>query len=259
MVGQGRHHYRGDLGSIKVKGKSKGKDPFKDVEKSLENYKKALLTEYYKELSRRLLSPISAEPYIQEILKVLQEMQQEYWGGADQTILKEDRTQFGLKEHEMLVRLEVIKNFQNAAKTIQTGSENVNIVLLSNEFMGIGANSGSNGIPWLAYFLSGSLDVDLIWINPDIYEALKNEPAPGALGRFGSGYMWHLSPDNAPWFNAKLKSAGISETYDSLKHPQSGKPGRDWFSGIWESVSFEQLIRQPALQAAQERAVLKSA
>lgn len=239
---------------VKMKITSKNKIDLKSIRDKLKSVKDSFNKEVATEIRKRLLNPGTAEPYIGGVLTVLTEMQAEYWGGGG-LAAEEDPTNLTATRYAEVVRSEVLKNFSGAAKTMDVETGTINLVLLSNEFLGVGTEGDTKGnrpIQWLSYFLSGNLDNNLYWINQEHYEIFKGK-ASGDLGRFGIGYMWHVGQDEAVVLNAKLRSAGKSYTVEALKHPQSGKSGKDWFANVWELVDFNTHIQMPAVNMALER------
>lgn len=238
---------------VKVKISAKNNIDLKSIRKKFKSFKTEFQKEVVIEIKKRLLNPSTAEPYIAEAISILSEMQGEYWGGG--SAAEEDPTMLTASRYSEAIRTEVLKNFAKAAKTVDGASGTVNLVLLSNDFLGIGSEGDKKGnrpIQWLSYFLSGNLDNDLYWIDQEHFEIFKGYTA-GDLGRFGVGYMWHITSQEVPSLNAKLKAAGKSYTVDKLRHPQSGKAGKDWFARVWSVVDFYQHIQLPAVNAALER------
>jgi hypothetical protein len=239
---------------VKMKISSTDNVNLKTVQKRIKSFKQEFKKEVVVEIKKRLLNPATAEPYITQIISVLSEMQGEYWGGGG-LASQEDPTQITAARYAEAVRGEVLKNFASAAKSVDGQAGTVSLVLLSNDFLGIGSEGdrkGNRPIQWLSYFLSGNLDNDLYWVNQEHYEIFKGRSS-GDLGRFGVGHMWHVGPEEARKLNAQLKAAGKSYSLEALRHPQSGKAGKDWFGNVWSAVDFYQQVQTPAVNAALER------
>lgn len=220
------------------------------LKKSKEEFSKQVAIE----LQKRLLNPSTAEPYIAATLGVLTLMQAEYWGGELKG--EDDPTKLTAARYGGAIRAEILKNFAKGAKTLNPVTGTVDLVLLSNDFLGIGMEGDTKGerpIQWLAYFLSGNIEDNLYWIDKEHYEIFKGDSAP-SLGRFGVGELWTISsPEELNKLSGLLKKAGKSYNIQALKHPQSGKAGRPWFESVWQSVDFNQHIQMPAINAALER------
>ncbi len=218
------------------------------IEEAISKFKKELVTG----LRLGILSSSVHEALSSKAIEILNNMQAEYWGGASGDILKEDPTQFGLPEQHAKIRTEIYKNLQLASSSIAADGT-IEFTPISDAFMGIGGDSGgeAGGIPWMAYFLSGALDVDLVWISTDTYAKLKGS-SPGSLGRFGVGHMWHVdTAEGRGRFSNWCASVGLN--YDQLKHPQSGKAGQDWFRELIPSSGIVDLIHQFAVDYANSK------
>lgn len=225
----------------------------KVIKEKLKNYEKDLKKAFFNELAILLKSPETAEPYIAETLKILNEMQAYYWGAG--LAAQEDPTRLGLPEHQAAVRQEIYLNFQKAQINAESGE--IKITLLSDAFMGIGSDDGKRrgpGIPWLGYFVTGSLQTDLFWINKEVYAILKPEDAGRSLGRFGVGELWHFTTEGQQILKARLNNSKY--TLQELKHPQSGKQGKNWFEDVWNKISLINLLQDKALNRAQQKVKL---
>lgn len=223
------------------------------IDTILESYIQKLKLEYINGIKLALQNPSIGELLVVQCIDILNRMQNRYWGGASDIILSEDPTQFGLPEQHQKIRSEILKNLQIAASSVSPEGD-IDLVILSNEFIGTGSSSSTEGLPWLHYFLEGSLDTNLVWINPDIYSKLNPDSGGVNLGRFGVGHMWHIS--NIEGFNSILKSSGVDTNiynYDSLKHPQSGQPGQQWFSNVVRKSTIVERVRDFALNYASNR------
>jgi len=236
---------------VKIKIKAKDGSSLEKLKQKLKRIKPEFNKAYAIELKKQLLNPSSAEPYIAMALAILSEIQSEYWGGSG-LASQEDPTKVTASLYGEALRSEILKNFATAAKTIDDAAFTINIVLISNQFLGIGMegdDKGTKPIQWLSHFLLGNLESDLYWVNAEHYEIFKGQPGSN-LGRFGVGHLWKITGEESAVLNAKLKRAGKSYTVEALKHPQSGKAGRDWFSKVWDAVDFYSLVQAPALNAA---------
>jgi hypothetical protein len=220
------------------------KNPFTQIEKFIARIEKEAKKIFQIELTKKLLDGGVHSQYASEVMSILLEMQSDYFSGA---VGQEDPTRPFTSENAAAVIAEVSNNFRKAAASISENIDNLSIVLLSDDFLGIGKEGDKKGtapIQWLAYFISGSLDTDIYWINQETYGLITGETK--SLGRFGVGHLWHIVGDNKESLSKRLGKLGIS--LDSLKHPQSGKAGKDWFSKVWETLDFYEIVYAPALE-----------
>lgn len=230
---------------VKITPNNQQKNPFAGIEDFVDKLEGNIKKIFSIELKKRLLDGSIHAQYASEVMSILLEMQATYFSGA---VGQEDPTRLFKSENMAAVASEISTNFRNAAASVAEGTTSVSITLLSDDFLGIGKEGDKKGtapIQWLAYFLSGSLESDLYWINTETFEMITGEVKN--LGRFGVGCMWQIEPDRKEGIARKLSSFGIS--LDSLKHPQSGKPGKDWFDSVWKNLDFYEVIYAPALEA----------
>lgn len=231
-------------------------DSLEQVKAKIKEFEEAVKKEYFLQLSRRLLDPAIAEIAVREIVAVLAVMQAEYLSGP---IGAEDPAKLAGSAQVAAVRQEVYSNFAKAAKSLSPENFTFSLTLLSDEFMGYGSSNEATGpgIPWLYYFLEGSsFDSNLLWINRETYEIIKGVEA-GDLGRFGDGYLWTCDEAEMQLITAKLKAAGSSKTAESLRHPQSGKAGYNWFGDVVKAIDFHELVQKPAYMEAIRVAEMK--
>ena len=235
---------------IKTRVSVKEQNLDKIIEDAVSKFKKELVNG----IKLGLLSSSVHEALSSKAIAILNNMQAAYWGGASSMIKQEDPTQFGLPTQQSKMRAEIYKNLQIAASSILDDGT-IEFTPISDEFMGIGGDAGgSEGIPWMAYFLSGALDTDLVWISTDTFSKLMGDSGEGSgsLGRFGVGHMWHVNvTQGKKSFSNWLKSVGLK--YDQLRHPQSGKGGQDWFADLIPDSGIVDLIHQFALKYANSK------
>jgi hypothetical protein len=201
----------------------------------VENLSNRLELLYYKEVKRILKSEDLANFYITKVLRMFNGMQSEYFdGGAE-----DDPTRF--MEWTPLIEEEVRKELQKSAETV-TKDGQLTLTVLSDEFLGIGESVSTDDpapIKWAAYFIQGSPESDLIytksliWYNKEL--ASKSKKPMSNLGRFGSGY---LIKTDSKFGKALVKKYGE----DAIRHPQSGKPAKDWFE-IYSVINPDDIYR----------------
>lgn len=217
------------------------------IDNLLKEVQKDFISKYYTEVKVRLLNRSVHNYFFSKTLQVVADMQSEYFG--DGMIAQEDPTAFLHPEYVKALEKEISENFTMAAANISPNSE-LNIDLLSDEFLGFGKEgdvTGTTPIQWMVYFLVGALDTDLYWVDADTYEAFTGEAPSGQLGRFGVGHLWHIqSEESKNRLNAKLKTIG--KNLEQLKHPQSGKAGKNWFADILTEAELNSLVIAPAVQ-----------
>jgi len=215
----------------------------KDIEKTLK-------TTYIAELKKQLLTSSVQNYFISKTLQVFAEIQAEYFSSS--VVASQDPTSFLQGGYISSIETEIRNNFALAATSVSPDSE-LELVLLSDGFCGFGKEgdvTGTAPIQWLVYFLVGSFGNDLYWISLDAYEAIKGR-SPGQLGRFGDGHLWTItSGEEKLSINSRLKSAGYSYSLEQLKHPQSGKAGKNWFAGVLSEEEIQSMVIQPAVENA---------
>lgn len=224
-----------------------------NIDNILQDYIKKFKSEYINGIRLALANPSIGELLVVQCIDILNRMQDRYWGGAS-SIVEEDPTQLGLPEQHQKARIEILKNLQEASNTVTEDGE-FSLTIMTDSFMGTGMDSkGTDGIPWLHYFLEGALDSNLVWINTEVYSKLNTDEGQVQLGRFGVGHMWHIV--NIEGFNSRLKAAGLDEStynYSSLKHPQSGQKGQPWFSDVVRQSGIVERVRDFAIDFANNR------
>lgn len=243
--------------SVSVTGRIKGvrgRDVAAQAREVMDSYQRELKRLFVQEVKSILLSGSVAEVVISKTVEVLREMQGHYWEG-DAKLISEDPTALARKEQIAAVRIEINKNFQMAAGLFNEGSMTLELVHLSDEFLGITGYSKTSTRPivWLYFFLFGSLESDLMWVSAETYKAIFRKEVGTKLGRFGAGFLLHVSDEARPIFRSRLEEAGLlskGESLDRFIHPQSGKKGHNYFKGILASVDFNALVIQPALAEA---------
>ena len=121
-----------------------------------------------------------------------------------------------------------------------------------NSIVGRPADRGdARTLPWIAFFLSGTIEDQLLWISDDT--AVDLEVATGKtfnhLGRFRKGFLVRRTKG----WDGMLKAAGIKNPA-SLIHPISGQSGRNWFAGLDEKITndprFMDLYVRPSMADA---------
>jgi hypothetical protein len=239
------------MGNIKVSIRKAGTS---DIEEQIRQYKKKVEYRYGVGVLRALVSSLVAEALLMEVNSILETMQSEYFSGGG-SVTQEDLTQFAaVKEMEQdAIKAEIQKNLVQAAASYNLATGDFEFELFSNDFIGRGKEddkTGSAPIQWLVYFIDGNLEDDLIWVNQDTYKAIFGSKGSSAsLGRFGTGILLKVHDKEA--MNGKLSRVG--ESVDSLKHPQSGKPGQDWFNTyeVMKRAKVMDIIHQSALRYAE--------
>lgn len=221
------------------------------IDSLLKEVQKDFLSKYYSSLKLKLLSNSVHSYFFSKTLQAVAAMQSEYFG--DGMIAQDDPTAFLHGEYVRAIEQEIIQNFTLAASTVSPNSE-LDLILLSDEFLGFGKEGDMRGtapIQWMVYFLVGALETDLYWVDADTYELFTGESPQGQLGRFGIGHLWHIQSDDAKVrLNAKLSTVG--KNLEQLKHPQSGKAGKNWFADILTEAEINNLIIQPAIVESTE-------
>lgn len=195
--------------------------------------------------------------FIAPVLEILREMQGEYYAGS--SVGAKDPADF---EEGAAVTLEVVRNLNKTLVVIPT-KEGLTwqATVVSEEFVGFGDNSivgkptdrGKPGtLPWIAFFLAGSIEENLLWMSDDILEKIGWTHV-NHMGRFGKGFLMRGTKKRI----AMLKARGVSK--EEVLHPISGKAGRDWFNGLHEKISkdprFFNMYIQPAIRQATQEAV----
>lgn len=235
---------RGDTPTLK-RFQARVEEAKKQINKQLKKFNQV----YHEELIKYLHSDEVVNFYAALVAERVEEMQQEYYGESGSVVLAEDKTQ--PKYFSEKVQEHVRENIRNA----KIGKNTVTINLVTDEFMGVGNDdptASEPGVPWLHYFVYGSLDNDLIFVPYDIYQQIHGHSSVNKLGRFGNGELWKINDKEA--FNRLLEHKGISASYETLKHPQGDSPPkRDWFDAIWEEHPFELIVGEPALSAARAK------
>lgn len=219
------------------------------IESTLERVKKEVLDRYYLNIKIKLLSAEVQGYFIEKTIGVLEDMQADYWGSG--AAAEEDPTNVGRGEYKQAVAAEIRRNFAIAASKVSPMSE-LDLVLLSDEFIGIGSEGdikGTSPIQWLVYFLVGALETDLIWVNQETYAIFKGGKSASSLGRFGVGELWQMDARERAIRDAQLKKAG-KPGIDTYIHPQSGRAGKNWFDGVLTAPEVKLLVVDPALQEA---------
>ncbi len=242
--------------NIKLNTRTAGKgDVAPNTQNLIKRYEMEFKRLFAQEVKNILKSGVIAEPIINKTINILEQMQAQYWGGSS-NIADEDPTALAREEQIQAVSAEILKNVALAAKSFNPESMSINIVHLSDEFLGVKGYSkkSQKRIVWLHFFLFGSLDDNLMWVNNETYEALfKKGKSSGGLGRFGAGFLLHITNNNKPVFINKLIGAGLlkeGESLDKFIHPQSGKKGHNYFKGILKTIDFNSIVIRPALEAA---------
>jgi hypothetical protein len=228
------------------------------------NLKARLEENYYTELRSKMTSdPNVHAVFYAPILQVYLEMQQAYFGKG--AAASEDPTKFLEGTQVEAIKAEVTNNLKHAASKLNKDTaSNLTIELLRGEFTGeISPPSKDekelSPVRWTVFFLHGAFYSDLLWINSSNYKLLKGY-TPGHLGRFGVGHLWHVPNerygDTVASFKKRLKDADVPESYDQLKHPQSGQKGNPaWFEGVWPIINrnLDHSLLQPALKTAMDK------
>jgi len=227
----------------------------KKIAKELE---KSLKPRILKAASRVMRNNILQDPqvFVDKAIEILNTMQSIYYGGGG--IGDEDPADF---DNIGLMEVEVLNNLNKTLKVEVVGDVlRWEAVVVSEEFVGFGGNSivgrpadrgDPNTLPWIAFFLAGSIEEELLWISDDT--AIKIEVATGKafshLGRFRKGFLIRRTKG----IDGMLKAAGIRNPA-SLIHPISGKPGRSYFANLQEDITndprFMQLYVVPAIEQA---------
>ena len=234
----------------------------------LKKYEQEFFNVLEKEIRAGFISQIDKiiQPVVEETNRILEEIQANYWGSGE--ILQEDPTAVARGEHLAAVSAEIKANFLQSIESFNIHGGPLKLTHLSNEFVGTGSSDtkSNKSIVWLHYFLEGNqLEDNLVWINIDTYDKLQEIGSAyteghgsfDRLGRFGVGYMACIR--NIEGFNALLKRAKVGKTFEELKHPQSGKEGRDWFNGILgRTVYLKELVILPAIERTRDRVTLKA-
>ena len=236
--------------NLKFKMSSKGSiTDIRAMKDMLKNLKKDFNIFYTESLTEVLKSSSTLEFYYGRVIQMLTQMQGEYFEGND-LVKEEDQTQLTADRWGSAVKAEIAKNLGKMSTSVEVGE--LNLMILSDEFLGVGSADNSPApITWLYHFFVGNIDNNLIWVNKDIYEAVKGKEAPN-LGRFGNGYMWHLFPGEEEKLNAQLQSIGLS--VDKLRHPQSGKgPATQYLNLINSEDDFYSIVALPAADLATQK------
>jgi len=219
------------------------------LEKAISKYIEELTLAYYEYVKIYLVSNSTATAIRRQIMIALDQIQA-ICGGAQ---VSDDPT-LKFSEHEGAVDQEIRSNLARIAVNIGPKSSSVYFEFLGPDFLGIGKEgdkTGSAPIQWLTYFLDGTLDDDLYWINTSTYKDLKGDSAVKPLGRFGAGHVWHIRSKDLPAFNRRVKKR-LGRTASDLRHPQSGKAvnGRAILESAIKMINFEELVGKPAREAA---------
>lgn len=172
--------------------------------------------------------------FVEPVVKILQDMQGEYYDGG---YSQGDKAHF---DYRGTIEMEVKSNLAETLKVTVGPGGNVewNAVIVSEEFVGLGGNSivgeptkrgKVNTLPWIAFFLAGSIDEKLVWISQEVASKLKWETEH--MGRFGTGFLARLDRK----LSVSLKANGLNP--NTLIHPVSGESGKEWFAGLHEKIS----------------------
>jgi hypothetical protein len=253
--------------SLNIKRESTSRPRAKTTDPRIEERRRneLILAYYVKLLNIRLRDPSVMEPYKEamydKIISILISMQEHYWGGASEVIKSEDKTIMVAERYGAVIKAELSKNCfigQQSINIGRDGSVSMTVIPLSDEFLGIGNEPDSKDptpIKWLGYFITGTIEDTLLWVNSEIYEIIVGEPS-GDLGRFGTGYLWRLSPTRYKALKGILGASGIDIT--KYIHPQSGKPANsEWFEGIRSGNLLTKLVLEP-VSAEVRSAVMKA-
>lgn len=217
----------------------------------LKEVQKDFLTKYYSSVKMRLLDKSIQGYFFSKTVQVLAEMQSEYFG--DGLVAQQDPTAFLQPHYIKAVEKEIAENFAMAASQVSSKSD-LEIVLLTDDFLGFGKEGdikGTTPIQWLVYFLIGALDTDLYWVDAETYFLFTGESPQGQLGRFGVGHLWHInSEESKKRLDALLRGSGKS--LEQIKHPQSGKAGKNWFADVITPAEIQSLIIMPSINQSIE-------
>ena len=194
-----------------------------------------------------MLSEEVSSYFTNEIGKVFLQWQGIYFEGNPKVALQ-DKTGFKywIPEIEREIKINLKKSALGFKKTSKSKTAGT-LLLLSDRFLGIGAEispTNRRPIKWAKYFIEGSLEDDLIWINKEVYSKLGNKTT--SLGRFGTGFLIKGSPA----FNSFFKKV-VGEAVERYRDAQSGQGGRgEDLQKVIDEFPFEALVLQPAVDKA---------
>ena len=223
----------------------------KEIENKLQKLKGVIALRTATLARERMI--VDPKVFVNACVLELRGMQDRYYGGGS---YKEDEADFddeaGL-ENEVRKNLDKTLKVSALVKTIKWHA-----TLVSEEFMGFGGGSVSSDpksrgkshtIPWIAFFMAGTID-DYLWLSKETCSKIGFNPPH--YGRFGSGFL--ISAYH-PGLVGLMQKHNLS--VGEFIHPISGEAGSDWFSQetLTERINNDPLFFELYIEPARNQAV----